>query len=243
MLRRLWGVLGLSVLLACVVSGMFSAAHAAGPASTNYRLDESSIGPGGFVQSASASYRADSASGDLAIGNSASTGYQVEAGSITTNDPALTVAINGVTSSFTAFSPSTASTATATFSISNYTSFGYSVQIVGGTLKNGSHSLPAMASTGASSTGTEQFGMNLVANTSPSNVGSNPVYDIFGVGDVAANYDTPNQFRYVSGETIATADKSSGRTTYTITYLANVAPLTEGGTYKTKQTIVVVGTY
>jgi hypothetical protein len=231
------------VVLACVVSAVFSAAYAVGPQSANYRFDETSIGAGGFIQSSSASYRADAASGDLAIGNSASSGYQVEAGSKTTDDPALTVSINGVTSNFTPFSAATASTATATFSISNYTSFGYTVQVEGATLKNGTHSLAAMATTGPSVAGTEQFGMNLVANTSPSNVGSNPVYDIFGVGTVDANYSTPNQFRYVNGETIATANKSSGKTTYTITYVANVAPLTEGGTYTTNQTIVVVGTY
>ena len=235
--------MGLGVVLAFSVSALFTAVYAEGPQSTNYRFDETSIGAGGFVQSSSTSYRADAASGDLAIGNSASSGYQVEAGSVTTNDPALTVAINGVTSNFAPFSPATPSTATATFSISNYTSFGYTVQVEGNTLTNGTYTLPAMASTGPATAGTEQFGMNLVANTSPSNVGSNPVYDIFGVGTVAANYATPNQFRYVSGETVATANKSSGKTTYTITYVANVDNLTPGGRYHTDQTIVVVGTY
>jgi hypothetical protein len=114
---------------------------------------------------------------------------------------------------------------------------------MGDTLKNGSYSLPPMTTTAASSAGTEQFGMNLVANTSPSNVGSNPIYDVFGIGTVAGNYSTPNQFRYVSGETIASADKSSGKTTYTITYLANVQSLTPGGQYHTDQTLVVTGTY
>jgi hypothetical protein len=100
-----------------------------------------------------------------------------------------------------------------------------------------------MASTDTSQVGTEQFGMNLVANTSPSSVGSNPVYDVFGVGSVAGNYSTPNQFRYVSGETVATATQSSGKTTYTITYLANVESLTPGGQYHADHTLIVTGTY
>jgi hypothetical protein len=90
MLRRLWGVLGLGVLLAFVVSSFVSVVYAEGPQSPNYRFDETSIGAGGFVQSSSTSYRADAASGDLAIGNSASTNYQVEAGSKTTDEPHLT---------------------------------------------------------------------------------------------------------------------------------------------------------
>lgn len=243
MLCRLWGVLVIGVLLSFVVSGFTSVAYAETPQSTNYRFDETSIGSGGFVQSSSTNYRADAATGDLAIGNSASAGYQVEAGSKTTHEPNLTVAINGVLSNFTPFSPTTSSTATASFSISNYTSYGYVVQIAGETLKNGNHSLPAMASTASSTTGTEQFGMNLVANTSPASVGSNPVYDVFGVGTVAGNYSTPNQFRYVSGETVATANQSSGKTTYTITYLANVESLTPGGRYNTDHTLIVTGTY
>jgi hypothetical protein len=233
----------LGVLLASVAGTFNAAVFAEGPASTNFRFDETNIGSGGFVQSSSTSYRADTATGDLAIGNSASTNYQVEAGSKTTHEPNLTVAIGGVTSNFTAFSPSAASTATATFSISNYTSYGYIVQVTGDTLKNGSHSIPAMASTGASDVGTEQFGMNLVANTAPASVGSNPVYDVFGVGTIAGNYATPNQFRYVSGETVAVANQSSGRTTYTITYLANVESLTPGGQYNADHTLIVTGTY
>lgn len=235
--------MGLGLALALGVSALFSAAYAAGPQSANYRFDETSIGSGGFVQSSSTSFRADAATGDLAIGNSASSNYQVEAGSKTTDEPNLTVSINGVTSNFSAFSPTIPATATATFSISNYTSYGYVVTIMGSTLKNGTYSIPAMSTTGPSQAGTEQFGMNLVANTSPSNVGSNPVYDIFGIGTVAPNYATPNQYRYVSGETIATANKSSGKTTYTITFLANVQSLTPGGQYHSDQVVVVTGTY
>lgn len=243
MLRRLLGVTTSGLLLACVVSSFISVVYAEGPQSANYRFDETTIGSGGFVQSSSTNYRADTATGDLAIGNSASANYQVEAGSKTTHEPNLTVAIGGVTSNFTPFSASTASTATASFSISNYTSYGYVVQVTGDTLKNGSYSIPAMASTDTSQVGTEQFGMNLVANTSPSSVGSNPVYDVFGVGSVAGNYSTPNQFRYVSGETVATATQSSGKTTYTITYLANVESLTPGGQYHADHTLIVTGTY
>ena len=104
-----------------------------------------------------------------------------------------------------------------------------------------------MGANGSSQPGTEQFGINLVANTVPSSLGANPNNgtppDDFGFGEAAPNYDTPNSYRFVSGDTVAFAPKESGETEYTISYLANVAALTPGGIYKTNQTLIVTGTY
>lgn len=100
-----------------------------------------------------------------------------------------------------------------------------------------------MATNDSSHPGTEQFGINLVANTSPASFGANPNNGDFGFGSVAENYNVANQFRYVSGDTIAKAEKSSGETTYTISYLVNVTGLTPGGSYASNQTLVVTGTY
>ena len=211
--------------------------------SPNYRFDESSIGAGGLIQSSSASYQGSDTIGDVAIGNAASTNYQVGAGSNTTNDPTLSFSINNGAINFGSFTASNATTTTANFSVSNYTSYGYVVQIIGNAPSNGSHALPAMSTTGPSTAGGEQFGINLVANTSPVSVGANPSSSQFGFGVASTNYATPNQFRYVSGETIASAPKSSGITNYTISYLVNVAGLTPGGNYSSNQTIIVTGTY
>lgn len=146
---------------------------------------------------------------------------------------------------FGSLSTSVATTATATFSVLNYTSYGYVVQIVGNTPSSGGHNLTAMAANAASSPGTEQFGINLVDNSSP-NVGADPAQvpnSSFSYGEAASNYDTANSFRYVNGETIALAPESSGQTDYTISYLVNVATTTAGGTYTGSQTIVCTGTY
>lgn len=211
--------------------------------STNYKLNESVIGAGGLNQSSSASYVGRDSIGSLGVGTSASSSYQVQAGSTTTNDPSLSVAVGGASVNFTSFSASTPTTATATFSILNYTSYGYIVQLVGNPPSNGSTTINAMTTTGPSVAGTSQFGVNLVANTSPVSVGANPNTGQFGFGSASANYGTSNQYRYVSGETIAQSTKSSGVTTYTITYLVNVAPLTPGGIYTSNQTLIITGTY
>lgn len=211
--------------------------------SNNYRFDESTLGAGGLIQSSSTNFQASNSVGDLGIGNAASENYQVEAGSQTTPDPTLSFAISSGDINFGSFSASDAATATATFSVSNYTSYGYVAHVVGEPPSNGSHTLPAMGTSGPSQTGIEQFGINLVANTEPESVGANPDNGQFGYGSVSTNYNTANQYRFVSGEAIASAPKSSGVTTYTISYLANVSGLTPGGQYTGKQTIIVTGTY
>jgi hypothetical protein len=216
--------------------------------SPNYRFDETDLGGGGLIQSKSANYGTVLSVGDNAIANSASASFQFDAGSQQTPDPALAFIITNSAASFGSFSATAAATATSTFTVSNYTSYGYVVQIMGSPPTNAGHVIDTMGTDAlggpqASSPGSEQFGINLVANTSPASVGANPVQSIFGVGEIATNYDTPNLYRYVSGETIATAPKSSGVTAYTITYLVNVNSLTPGGEYISRQQLVVIGTY
>ncbi len=218
-------------------------AYAQSQASNNYRFDESTVGAGGLLQSTSANFTGTSAIGDLAIGNSASANFQTNSGSQTPPDPALSFQVISGLANFGSFTASSTSTATTTFAVANYTTYGYVVQVFGPPPTNGAHSIDAMTATNTSQSGVEQFGINLVANTSPTSFGANPNNGQFGFGSVMPNYATPDNYRYVSGETVARAVKNSGVTIYTISYIANVAPLTPGGQYTTDQTIVVTGTY
>jgi len=211
--------------------------------SPNYRIDESAIGTSDSAESSSINYQSTSAAGALSVGDASSSGYNVSTGTKTTPDPYLSFTFINAAAQFDSFSPVLASTSTASFSVSDYTSYGYSVQIIGSPLSNGSHTIAAMSSTDISRPGIEQFGINLVANTSPAAFGSNPDNGLFGFGQVAGNYSTPNNFRFVSGESIAVAPKSSGITIYTISYLVNVASITPGGQYASNQTLIITGTY
>ena len=243
MFKRLAGWIGIFCILAYCASLQTANVYAETLQSTNYKLDESAVGTGGQGQASSTSYQTDNATGALSIGNAASSSYQVETGTKTTPDPALSFSVNNANASFGAFTPTSAAVSTANFSVSNYTSYGYVVQILGNPPSNGNHTINAMPVTGSSVPGTEQFGINLVANTLPVSVGSNPNNGQFGFGSITANYGTANQFRYVSGETIAMAPKSSGVTTYTISYLINVTSITPGGQYTSNQTVIITGTY
>ncbi len=211
--------------------------------STNYRLIESSIGSGSAIQSSSSNFQARESIGDIAVGNAASANFQVDSGAVTTNEPNLAVNIPVGDIIFPSFSAVIPSVTTATFSVLNYTSYGYVVQIIGTPPNNDGYTIAPLTSNSPSVAGTEQFGINLVANTSPASVGANPFNDVFGFGEASPNYGTPNEFRFVSGETIALAPKSSGVTEYTISYLVNVAGLTPGGQYVSNQTLVITGTY
>lgn len=231
------------VIATCTISCVTTYTYADTLQSSHYQFDESVLGSGGVIQSNSASYQSAISIGDTAIGTSASTSYQTQAGSVTSPDPTLSFIVTNGTANFGSFSPGAAAVATTSFTVSDYTSYGYVVQILGAPPSNGSHTLPAMSTTGPSQAGTEQFGINLVANTLPSSVGANPALGQFGFGAASANYGTSNQYRYVSGETIASAPKSSGVTTYTISYIVNVTSLTPGGQYGGNEVIVCTGTY
>lgn len=223
-------------------------------ASPHYKFEESDLGGGGLISSSSSHYQSVLAAGDTAVGNSASQNYQSQAGSQTTKDPALTVIINNFSAGFGTFSPAAPAYTTASFSVSNYTSYGYSVILMGDPPHFGGHTIAPMGTDAdggpqVSQTGIDQFGINLVKNTgfcgSGCDVGADPDYGQFGAAAAkpTSDYSTPNKFRYVNGEAIATSPKSSGLIKYTISYIVNVGNLTPSGEYQSAQSIVVVGTF
>jgi hypothetical protein len=216
--------------------------------SNNFRIDESFIGPGGNLEASSNSYRFDP--GQQSVGNtgvteSASTTYTVQQGAETTNDPRLACILDTVNIDFGPLSTSVSTTANASFSVLNYTSYGYVVNIVGDPPATGTYTLRGLDPAEESNPGTEQFGINLADNTAP-DIGASPVQvpdSDFSSGAATDSYDDPDWFRYVAGEAIASANKSSGQTDYTISYLVNVSSDTGGGEYSGQQTIVCTGTY
>lgn len=214
--------------------------------SNSYQIQEDFVGGGGNARSTSNSYISQDAIGGAAAGDAAGTAYRTQSGTPTTPDPTLTMSVDTSSVNMGALSTSLTRTGTATFSVLNYTSYGYIVQTIGSPPNNGAYTLSGMASTAASAVGTEQFGINLKANTSPATFGAEAQQipsNAFSFGTAATGYNTANQFKYVAGNTIASAPKSSGKTTYTISYIINMSNNTPGGSYSGKQTLVVTGTY
>jgi hypothetical protein len=232
-----------------VLSGMAFAQYS----SSNYKANEVFFGAGGDTNQSSANYKASASAGALGVGQTSSANYQAYSGFLTPNDPFLELVINTPTVSLGVLDPSTTRTGTASFHIRAYVDSGYTVQTLSQppSYSSGaqSYTLAAMTTLGSSAVGTEQFGINLVHNTSPAIFGSDPTPQpngTFADGVAATGYDTPNQFKYNVGDTIAQTPVGSsgwGQTDYTISYIANVKVLTPAGNYTMNHDLVVVATY
>ena len=233
--------LAFAIIWALPVYGMLSAS--AGK-STDYQVIETSLGGTGLLNSKSNSYETQQSGAIIGIGTSTGTNYQVKAGHETTSAPALSIGILTSNPTFGTFSPTATETSTSQFSVIDYTSYGYIVEMYGNPPTNAyGHQIKALTSNGAPTTGTEEYGFNLVANTNPINFGAAPNTGQFGVGDVATNYNTANSYRFNSGEEIAYAPKSSGQTIYTISYIVDVSSITPGGQYISTQNLICIPTY
>lgn len=217
--------------------------------SPSYRIDESYIGPGGTLESGSSNYSLEpgqQTTGNAGgVGESESTSYKTQSGNTTTSDPRLTCSVNSGSLNFGGLSTSVTSTGTANFSVLNYTAYGYNVSILGSSPTNGAYQLTPLSSNSTTTVGTEQFGINLRDNSSP-DIGAEPVQvpsSDFSTGTIGSNYDIVDSYRYVPGEVIAYAPKSSGQTDYTISYIVNTSINTPGGQYAANQTLLCTGTY
>lgn len=174
--------------------------------------------------------------------------YLTYPGFLTPNEPFLEMTVNTSLVDLGVLDSTAAKTGNATFTVRAYTDSGYSVATVSQAPKTpGGDILNPMTSQGSSTPGTEQFGINLVANTSPATFGANPSKQpdaTFADGKAAPGYDSANQFKYNAGDVLAGTDQSGwGQTTYTISYIANIAPLTKTGQYSMVHDLVAVPTY
>lgn len=229
----------------------FAASHsvfAQQSSSSSYQINEAFFGTGGELEACSGSYCSKQAAGELTVGNTKGTAYQAQAGFNTDRTEWLECAIVGSPNvDLDVLDTGSTKTGSVQFQVKSYLSSGYVVQITGTPPVNTGHALAAMSG-GAVTPGTEQFGMNLAVNTAPS-VGAAPVqhtesgYPTFGYGVVDAKYNQANVFHFLSGDTIASSSASSGYTTYTMSYMANISAITPAGTYTGFNSIVATATF
>ena len=235
------------LLLVCVLSAVFTTNVVAQPTeSSNYLIDEAFIGPGGTVDSNSSSYNLQGSLGDLGVGESSSPGYNLLAGYTTDAAPTLIFRVNSVVIDLGVLSTAQTMTGTATFSVGSYNSEGYVIQTVSTPPTYEGSTLDPITSASSSQTGVEQFGINLVANTSPAILGANPVQvpnSSFSSGYVASGYDTSDEYQYNQGDVIARSDESSGITDYTLSYIANISNITPSGDYRMEHFMVATSTF
>ncbi len=227
--------------------------------SNTYRIEEAQFGSGGEVESCSSGqFCAQSSLGSLGVGSSSSNSFDAEAGFLTQNEPYLEFVVQTNSIDLGVLDSTTTGADIGLFYVRTYLSGSYSVVTMSQppTSESGSQ-LNAMGTTAASAPGTEQFGINLRNNTTP-NVGVDPVNvpdgtfadgTAFGDGPGGSrDYDDIDGFAYGVGDTIARSAATAtnpavGRTEYTISYIANISPITEAGTYVMNHDMVAVATF
>ena len=135
--------------------------------------------------------------------------------------------------------PSTSGTGTSQIGVTTNAATGYTITYNGATLTSGGNTITAIGATAAaSSAGSEQFGLNLRANTSPTTVGADPS----GAGSAVptTQYNIPDSYAFVAGSatSIVAPTAADNFRLFTAAYMANVAGSTEPGTYTTTLTYV-----
>jgi hypothetical protein len=245
--RRRFTLFGTALALLVLSSAQLAAAQQS--SSSHYAVNEVFFGSGGELQACSSHYCSKQAAGELAIGNMKSSNYQVQGGFNTSDIPILELAVSGGTYDLGTLDAAVTHGAQATFTVRNYLSSGYVVRLAGAlpgmTSGANSHTLSAMSTSTTSNVGSEQFGVNLRANTSPS-IGAD-VQQLpdtsFGFGVPATGYGTLNNFKYVDNDVIASSPKSSGTTLYTLAMIANITTSTPAGSYTGHLSVIVVPTF
>lgn len=228
-------------MLALVVS-IPQVAFAVTSSSPNYQITETQFNGSTVTEGCSDNYCAKASIGDMSrtVGkSSAAFGAEPE------EDPVLEVIIDPGESNLGILTPEHTATKTLIIRVRNNLSEGYIVQIMGDVPKFGEHSIKSSSTPTFSTPGTEFFGMNVVANTTPL-IGASPAQipggqGVFGVA--ADGYNLANQFKYVSGDVVARSSSSSGRTDYTVSMVVNVSNTTPAGKYTADFSALVIPTY
>jgi hypothetical protein len=152
------------------------------------------------------------------------------------------------------FTPSGTNVGTSVMSASTNAASGYAITINGSTLTSGSNTIPAMGtqtlnSSGCvvvctSTTGQSQWGTNVRGNNIASAggvFGADPSGTGSGLG--VGGYGTANQFRFFSGDTVASATGPTDANVFTNSYLVNVAGAQAAGLYTATMTYICTATF
>lgn len=247
LMRNKYTYKGVRLVQLCFVAVFIASAlalpvQAVTSSSENYQLTESQFNGGTVAEGCSESYCSQASIGDMSgsVGKSSAAFDQKPE-----DEPILEVIVDPGESNLGALTTEHTATKTMIVRIRNNLSEGYVLQLIGAAPKFGEHSLRTYAVPTASTPGIEQFGINVVANTTPL-IGASPAQIPGGqgvFGDAYDGYNTPNLFKYTSGDVIARSTRSEGRTDYTVSMIVNIANTTPEGKYVADFAAVVVPTY
>ncbi len=138
------------------------------------------------------------------------------------------------------FSETATATGTSQMQIATNGEFGYIISVLGTTMTSGNNVIPGMSARGNLSIGSSEFGINLRGNSSPS-VGLNPSGP--GTANPTADYNVSNQFKFLPGDTLASASTTNDIRTYTVSYVVNIDDDQKPGFYSTTLSYVALASF
>lgn len=242
--RDIWGYSVLALFVAFIIGGvaLTHTAFAETSTSPSYQMTESQFGTGSSLESCSDQYCARVSIGD---DGKASSATSAEFGKADYSEPMLQMIVESGSSDLGNLTTERTGTKVMKVKVRNYLSGGYMLQIIGEAPKYEGHTLKTSGTIIESLPGTEQFGINVAANTIPE-VGENPVLQPSGENGmslVRAGYNTPNVYKYVNGDTIASSQENTGGADYTISMIVNISNATPAGHYSGDFAAVILPYY
>jgi hypothetical protein len=132
-------------------------------------------------------------------------------------------------------------TAQSQMAVGTNASQGFVITANGTGLAAGTHTINNLATPTASDQGTNQFGLNLVANNEPT-VGHDPEGD-FTNAVPSPDYDQPNKYKFVSGDVVAYSPNVSLMRKFTVSYIVNANKNLRAGVYTTTINFIASGRF
>lgn len=240
-IRRGVALVGAGVLILSI--GSMGVAFAVPIESPSFQVSEPEFGAGAALESCSGEYCAQASIGNPVAGNSSGGSYTAEFSEVEPDsDPVLEVIVEPGETDLGVLSTSETASKTTLVKVRNYLSDGYMIQIMGKAPAYDGHSLATFRAPTESDPGTEMFGINLVANSSPQ-VGRDVEHtspEVPGVGLILDGYDKANHFKYEEGDVLARSESESSEMIYTISMVVNISNDTPAGHYTGDFSAVVI---
>lgn len=138
-------------------------------------------------------------------------------------------------------SPKSTLTAQSQMAVGTNASGGFAITANGIPLSAGTSVIDAPSTPTESILGTNQFGINLVANDAPV-IGSNPE-GTWANAVTSPDYSVPNRYKYVPGDVIAYSPDVSLMKKFTVSYIVNSDESLQAGVYTTTITYIASGRF
>jgi hypothetical protein len=132
-------------------------------------------------------------------------------------------------------------TARSQMAVGTNASGGFVITANGSTMSAGTSTIQPLDAPTPSKQGTNQFGMNLVENSSP-NIGADPEGS-WTNAVVADNYNQRDKYMFRNGDIIAYSPNVSLMKKYTVSYVVNSSPELKAGVYTTTINFIASGRF